>query len=877
MFLREPELTGIIAHCEASETALTVMGETGSGKSALVSEAERRWVNTVSVRVNPLESQRAYSGLISVLSGFPDPRWRQLTLAIGSAPESDPFAIALRIVTLLPETDNVPLVLMIDDADLLDPESRAVIGFVTRRLAGTGLRLVLFVRVLPHDGSFAGLPSIELKRFERARVHSLVTHAAGSYVHTAVVDVITAASSGIPARAIELVHGLGTNELAGKAPLALPLRFSGSIAKPIQERIGTLSALKTKLLRLIAASQRTLVADASRHDDGAALVELIERRLVARSGEWLCVSDPAVRSVAYHSIDARGRLDLHAQAASDSHDTFSKLWHESFVTATTGTASGLRSAALELIRDGRDEIAFEFTERSLLLRAPNDGDVGELLELASAYFYAGHVGAARRYVDMAEQIDPASAAARLLIASLRVRMEYMTSQTLLTTLAEDALERHADSAPDEASLLIALLAIYSAERWELAEADKFLDRIVEPAAAIGNVARTVIDSARILNDAMSGRAQPPCATVIASDAAGSATSTTALLTRARALTYAERYDEARDIFRMILSSAAGIEPLWVTTTRLYSIDNDRLAGDIHGAIQSVRILLRGDDAPSTHQPYRLFHEYWYLCETGDTVAAEASLDRLYAACRGRRNPAISARVDAYLGARELHRGDLASATRLLMRSRVICAGVPNPHLYRSDADLVESLVRSGDRTTARAILEDVERRSSMATSRWSLLAIARCRALLADDSEVVVAFERVLAQFGAGDSDYEYARTLSAYAVRLEAVHMTSEAIHARHSAASTFRRLGLAWWAETLDASPVDASQTAGLSESEQEVVDLVVAGRRNREIASALFISVRAVEARLTTIYRKLGVSSRAQLVASVANPAPGCPRVM
>jgi DNA-binding NarL/FixJ family response regulator len=40
-----------------------------------------------------------------------------------------------------------------------------------------------------------------------------------------------------------------------------------------------------------------------------------------------------------------------------------------------------------------------------------------------------------------------------------------------------------------------------------------------------------------------------------------------------------------------------------------------------------------------------------------------------------------------------------------------------------------------------------------------------------------------------------------------------------------------------------------------------------RNKEIASSLYVSVRTVEVRLTSIYRKLGVESRAQLTALAA----------
>jgi DNA-binding NarL/FixJ family response regulator len=51
-------------------------------------------------------------------------------------------------------------------------------------------------------------------------------------------------------------------------------------------------------------------------------------------------------------------------------------------------------------------------------------------------------------------------------------------------------------------------------------------------------------------------------------------------------------------------------------------------------------------------------------------------------------------------------------------------------------------------------------------------------------------------------------------------------------------------------------------LTETEQRVAELAAAGHRNGEIASELFMSVRAVEANLTRAYRKLGVRSRSEL---------------
>ena len=53
-----------------------------------------------------------------------------------------------------------------------------------------------------------------------------------------------------------------------------------------------------------------------------------------------------------------------------------------------------------------------------------------------------------------------------------------------------------------------------------------------------------------------------------------------------------------------------------------------------------------------------------------------------------------------------------------------------------------------------------------------------------------------------------------------------------------------------------------AGLTRRERELVALVAAGASNKEIAERLSIAERTVKAHLTSIFRKLGVSSRLHL---------------
>ena len=64
-------------------------------------------------------------------------------------------------------------------------------------------------------------------------------------------------------------------------------------------------------------------------------------------------------------------------------------------------------------------------------------------------------------------------------------------------------------------------------------------------------------------------------------------------------------------------------------------------------------------------------------------------------------------------------------------------------------------------------------------------------------------------------------------------------------------------------EGSPAPSTATprpAGLSAREAEVLGLVAKGLPNARVAEELFISPRTVDRHLNSVYRKLGVSSRA-----------------
>jgi DNA-binding CsgD family transcriptional regulator len=85
--------------------------------------------------------------------------------------------------------------------------------------------------------------------------------------------------------------------------------------------------------------------------------------------------------------------------------------------------------------------------------------------------------------------------------------------------------------------------------------------------------------------------------------------------------------------------------------------------------------------------------------------------------------------------------------------------------------------------------------------------------------------------------------------------------------ALAIYRRLGCAADVRRIERT-APASPVSVLSPRERELARLVAAGKNNREAADALSVSLKAVEKYLTSIYRKLGVTSRTQLASYIAS---------
>ena len=228
---------------------------------------------------------------------------------------------------------------------------------------------------------------------------------------------------------------------------------------------------------------------------------------------------------------------------------------------------------------------------------------------------------------------------------------------------------------------------------------------------------------------------------------------------------------------------------------------------------------------------------------------------------------------ATLGFLELSLGNNAAAADWLWpvaeRFRASPAVEPGlPHVACLP-DALEALIGVGRLDDAEDILvvweqagERLERPRVRATA-------GRCRALLtaarADLDSALGHAEAAIDHLADLPLPLERARTLIVLGSIQRRLKLRAAARASLDEALAILEAIGAPLWAERarLERARIGGrARAGGLTPTEERVADLVAEGRSNKEVADALFVSVRTVEANLTRIYAKLGVRSRTEL---------------
>ena len=225
-----------------------------------------------------------------------------------------------------------------------------------------------------------------------------------------------------------------------------------------------------------------------------------------------------------------------------------------------------------------------------------------------------------------------------------------------------------------------------------------------------------------------------------------------------------------------------------------------------------------------------------------------------------------------LGFLALSQGDHHGALAHLVpvREALEAMGLADPGVIHCRPDEIEAHLALGHLDEAQVLLERLTELAA-ATGRASALATAaRGRGLLraarGDPNGALDDLDSSQKELAALGQPFERARSLLAEGTVRRRARQKRAAREALESALAIFESLGARLWAERTRGELLRIGGRPptphALTATEERVAALVAAGWTNREVADALFMSVKTVESNLRHIYRKLGVASRREL---------------
>jgi DNA-binding CsgD family transcriptional regulator len=223
-----------------------------------------------------------------------------------------------------------------------------------------------------------------------------------------------------------------------------------------------------------------------------------------------------------------------------------------------------------------------------------------------------------------------------------------------------------------------------------------------------------------------------------------------------------------------------------------------------------------------------------------------------------------------LGQVELSVDDPAAALRWLdpVSDMLQTGGIGEPGAYPFTPDLIEAWARTGDLAAAAGRLGWLQETARRLDHPWARIASGRAEAVLRlaehDPARAIEAVARVLPEARDRQLPLELGRCLLVLGTAQRKARQRREAAACLDEAIATFARLRAARWEDLARAQRqrLAPGRDDSLTITEQRIVELVAAGRTNPEIAAALFVSVKTVEANLTRIYRKLDLRGRVEL---------------
>jgi DNA-binding CsgD family transcriptional regulator len=235
---------------------------------------------------------------------------------------------------------------------------------------------------------------------------------------------------------------------------------------------------------------------------------------------------------------------------------------------------------------------------------------------------------------------------------------------------------------------------------------------------------------------------------------------------------------------------------------------------------------------------------------------------------------IIRQAERALGFLELSLGD-AAAAHVVLERLIARSGVGHPVAQAAAADEIEALLETGRFAEAETLLAAFATQAERTRRPRASAAVARSAAFAAaargDLDEALGHADHAVALAPASEP-LEQGRAVLVLGLVARRAKRRGAAREALESAVAIFDAIPAPLWAQRARAELGRIGGRRGsageLTPSEQRVADLAVAGKKNREIAAELFITVHTVEKTLTRAYAKLGVRSRTELARRLAD---------
>ena len=866
------------------------------GKTVLLADAERQarsaGLRVLSAAGRESEQDLAFAGLhqllrpvLDRLPALPGRQGRALLGAFGLSSEPvapDALLTGLAVLTLLSLlAQDRPLLVLIDDAQWVDPASLDVLAFATRRLESERLALLLAARgAAPPSGFERGYPELRLEPLstqDAARLLDAQPHPP----HARAREQVLEQAAGNPMALIELAKVIAADPAAGRRWASEPLPPTRRLAAIITAQYRDLPQATREALLLAAAGDSPDVPAGVPGLTAGALVPAENAGLIRVDTIGIQFSHPLVRAAVYHAAPFAERAAAHLKLADTLHDQPDHhAWHLAAATLEPDerVALLLEETAAQTQRRGAAAAAARALERAAEL---SPGKPDQARRLLAAGELARHTGQSDWVQELAARVLALTTDPELCITA-----RYLSAWALIWsnqhTDALPALISVAEQAPSRLPIAwsaIALAATVAYHSGTPAGREAVLttfNRLHEPPqpSAIwpADQADVVRLGIRTFTDPFGKRGE--LIPSLYRMASGPVSSPADLGANAWLL---DETDLAVRLLREAVSrtrgpSGRGGYPPVLSALLWAYIDSGRWDETLTTALETA----------DTAAAYKM-----------DTIAASADLATATVfAMRGNQGqvqPLITsalARIDATAdratAARARHAAGIAAladgsytTAYAQLRKLFDANGTPlHYHVsYLAIADLAAAAARAERRLEAQTLIERALAQVGPAPGpRLDQLA-ARARALLAGSASAEAHFSKALAD-PAGDTwPFERAQLQLDYGEWLRRQRRINDAKPVLAAALETLRSLGATPWIRraeaelracgvTTQAAATAPGALAELTPQQRQIVILASRGLTNVEIADRLFLSPRTVATHLYNSYPKLGIAGRHQL---------------